>query len=76
MMDKNAVLKVVNPALAILMLNQPFSGLLMAVTDWDFFEGLHVGGSVLLVCMASVHLMLNWRWVATNLLKKRKKQEA
>jgi hypothetical protein len=75
-MDKNAVLKVVNPALAILMLNQPLSGLLIAVTDWDFFEGLHVGGGVLLVCMAAVHLMLNWRWVATNLLKNRKKQEA
>jgi hypothetical protein len=76
MMDKNVVLKVVNPALAILMLNQPFSGLLIAVTDWDFFEGLHVGGGVLLVFMAAVHLLLNWRWVATNLLKKRKRQEA
>jgi uncharacterized protein (DUF2062 family) len=75
-MDKNAVLKVVNPALAILMLNQPFSALLIAVTGWDFFEGLHVGGGVLLVCISAVHLMLNWRWVATNLLKKRKKQEA
>ncbi len=75
-MDKNAVLKVVNPALAILMLNQPFSALLSEVTGWDFFEGLHVGGGVLIVCMAAVHLMLNWRWVATNLLKNRKKQEA
>jgi protein-S-isoprenylcysteine O-methyltransferase Ste14 len=75
-MDKNAVLKIVNPALAILMLNQPFSALLSEVTDWDFFEGLHVGGGILLVCMAAVHLMLNWRWVTTNLLKKRKKQEA
>jgi hypothetical protein len=75
-MDKNAVLKVVNPALAILMLNQPFSVLLSEVTGWDFFEGLHVGGGVLLVCMAAVHLMLNWRWVVTNLLKNRKKQEA
>ena len=26
-MDKNAVLKVINPALALLMLNQPFSAL-------------------------------------------------
>ena len=68
-MDKNVVLKVVNPALAILMLNQPFSGLLIAVTDWDFFEGLHVGGGILLVLMAVVHLMLNWRWVATNFFK-------
>ena len=75
-MDKNAVLKVVNPALAILMLIQPFSGLLIAVTDWDFFEGLHVGGGVLLVCVAAVHLMLNWKWVELNLLKAKKKQQA
>ncbi len=74
-MDKNAALKVVNPVLAILTLNQPFSALLSGVTGWDFFEGLHVLGGALLVCVAAVHLMLNWRWVTTNLLKKRKKQE-
>ena len=74
-MDKNAVLKVVNPALAILMLNQPFSALLSEVAGWDLFEGLHVLGGVLLLCAAAVHLALNWKWVATNLLKSRKKQE-
>jgi hypothetical protein len=74
-MDKNAVLKVVNPALAILMLNQPLSGLLIMVTGWDFFEGLHIGGGFLLVCTAAVHLMLNWRWVVTNFLKKSKTQK-
>jgi len=74
-MDKNAVLKVVNPALAILILNQPLSGLLMAITDWDFFEGMHVGGGILLVLAAAIHLMLNWKWVELNLLKRRKKQQ-
>lgn len=74
-MNKNAVLKVVNPALAILMVNQPFSALLSEVTGWDFFESLHVGGGVLLVSVAAVHLMLNWKWVTMNLLKNRKKQE-
>ena len=74
-MDKNAALRVVNPALAILMLNQPFSALLSELTGWDFFEGLHVGGGVLLLIAAAVHLILNWRWVAINLLNYRKKQE-
>jgi len=74
-MDKNAMLKVVNPVLAILMLNQPFSGLLTLLTDWDIFEGLHVGGGVLLVLVAVVHLMLNWRWVTTNFFKHGKKQK-
>jgi hypothetical protein len=68
-MNKNAVLKVVNPALAILLLNQPFSAFLSEVTGWDFFESLHVGGGILLVLVATIHLMLNWRWVTTNFLK-------
>jgi len=68
--DKNAALKIVNPALAILMLNQPFSAFLSEVTDWDLFEGLHVLGGVLLLMAAAAHLMLNWTWVELNLLKR------
>ena len=75
-MDKNVVLKVVNPALAILMVNQPFSASLIAIFDWDFFEGLHVAGGILLIVVAAIHLMLNWKWVELNLLKRRKKQQA
>ena len=71
--DKNAALKIVNPALAILMLNQPFSAFLSEVTDWDLFEGLHVLGGVLLLMAAAVHLMLNWTWIELNLLKRGKK---
>ncbi len=33
------------------------SGLLYSVTDSDFFESLHVGGGMLLVLLAAVHLM-------------------
>jgi hypothetical protein len=68
--NKNTALKVVNPILALLILNQPFSGLLLAVTDWEFFEGLHVVGGVLLLVFAVVHLMLNWKWVTSNFRKK------
>ncbi|MGE5840927.1 MAG: hypothetical protein ACM335_01525 [Deltaproteobacteria bacterium] len=73
-MDKNTVLKVVNPVLAILLLNQPFSAVLSEVTGWDFFEGLHVLGGVLLLCAAAIHLVLNWKWVEFNLLRRGKKQ--
>ena len=71
--DKNAALKIVNPALAILMLNQPFSAFLSEVTGWDLFEGLHVLGGILLLMAAAVHLMLNWTWIELNLLKRGKK---
>jgi len=69
LMDKNTVLKIVNPALAVLMLNQPFSAMLSEVTGWGLFEGLHVVGGVLLVLAAAIHLTLNWRWVTANLLR-------
>jgi protein-S-isoprenylcysteine O-methyltransferase Ste14 len=75
-MNKNSVLKIVNPVLAILMLNQPFSALLYSVTDWDAFESLHIGGGILLVVLAAVHLMLNWKWVTTNFFKNDKTKKA
>jgi hypothetical protein len=68
--NKNTALKIVNPILAILMLNQPFSGLLLSVTHWETFEGLHVVGGVLLFVFAVVHVMLNWKWVTSNFGKK------
>jgi hypothetical protein len=75
-MDKNVALKIVNPLLAILLLNQPFSAFLSEVTDWDLFEGLHVLGGVLLLCVAAIHLVLNWKWVELNLLKRKTKPQA
>jgi len=49
--------------------------LLSAVTGWDFFEILHVGGGILLLLSAAVHLMLNWRWVITNFFKNSRTQK-
>jgi hypothetical protein len=67
-MDKNKALKVVNPVLALLILNQPFSGFLYSLTDWDAFETIHIGGGILLLLFAGIHLMLNWKWVRFNFL--------
>ena len=67
-MEKNTMLKAVNPVLAVLILNQPFSGFLYSWTDWDAFETMHVGGGILLLVFAAIHLMLNWKWVQMNFL--------
>jgi len=74
-MEKNTVLKVVNPVLAVLILNQPFSGFLYSWTDWGAFETLHVGGGILLLIVSAIHLMLNWKWVQVNLLSNGKKHK-
>ena len=68
-MERNTVLKVVNPVLAVLILNQPFSGFLYAWTNWRAFETMHVGGGILLLLFAAFHLMLNWKWVQMNFLR-------
>ena len=74
-MQKNTVLKVVNPVLVVLILNQPFSGFLYSLTDWDAFETMHVGGGILLLMFAAIHLILNWKWVQVNFLNNAKKKE-
>jgi membrane-bound ClpP family serine protease len=75
-MDKNTTLKIVNPVLAVLILNQPFSGLLYSLTDWDAFETMHIGGGILLLLVAGIHLMLNWKWVQMNFFENAKRKKA
>jgi len=75
-MDKNKTLKIVNPILAILLLNQPFSIIMGAVTGWKPFGGLHLVGGIGLLILAAIHLMLNWGWVRMNFLKSAKKKKA
>jgi len=74
-MKNITVLKLVNPVLAVLILNQPFSGFLYAWTNWEAFETMHVGGGILLLLFALIHVMLNWKWVQANLLSNLKKDK-
>lgn len=75
-MDKNATLKIVNPLLGILLLNQPFSIILNALTGWDLFEGLHIVGGVGLLILAAIHVVLNWGWVRMNFLRRAGKRKS
>jgi protein-S-isoprenylcysteine O-methyltransferase Ste14 len=75
LMKNITLLKVVNPVLAVLVLNQPFSGFLYSWTNWEAFEIMHVGGGILLFMFAAIHLMLNWKWVQVNLLNSSKKNK-
>jgi len=70
-MNKTKALKLLNPVLAMLILNQPVSIYLYEATHYEVFEFLHVGGGVLLVIGAALHLMLNWSWVKMNFFPKK-----
>ncbi len=70
-MNKTSTLKLLNPVLALLVLNQPLSIYLHEATHIEAFEFLHLGGGVLLVIGAALHLILNWSWVKVNFFPKK-----
>jgi len=69
-MNKTKALKVLNPMLGVLVLNQALVGLLHDALPRGVFEVMHEGGGVLLVLGVILHLILNWSWVRANFLKK------
>ena len=69
-MNKTKALKILNPILGVLLLNQLLVGLLHDALPRKVFEVMHEGGGVLLALGVLLHLILNWNWVRTNFLKK------
>lgn len=69
-MKRNFMLKILNPMLAILFLNQALTGLLHHLIPKEAYEFLHEGGGTLLVIVAVLHAILNWNWVKANFFKK------
>jgi protein-S-isoprenylcysteine O-methyltransferase Ste14 len=64
---RNSVLKILNPILALLLLNQILVGLFHGFVPRDVFEILHQGGGIVLATAALLHVILNWNWVKANL---------
>ena len=69
-MKRNDMLKIVNPILAVLLLNQVLTGLLNDVLPHGLYEVLHGGSGIILTVVATIHIILNWNWVKANFLKK------
>jgi len=69
-MKKNSVLKIVNPILGVLLLNQVLTGLLHDVLPHKVFEVLHEGGGIVFAIVAVLHVILNWNWIKANFFRK------
>jgi heme A synthase len=69
-MKKNTVLKIINPILLVLIVNQAVTGLLHLKLSPDTFETLHEGGGMILVGLAVVHLILNFNWIKASYFRK------
>lgn len=67
-MNRNMLLKVVNPLLALSFLTQAGSGLFHGSLSHETFEILHENGGYALIALALAHVALNWPWIRSTLL--------
>lgn len=67
---KIRMLKTVNLILGILFLNQAVTGMTHDKLDNEVFEILHQGGGLVLVILAVLHVILNWKWIRSNYFRK------
>ncbi len=73
-MQKNAVLKILNPILAVLVVTQALSALFGEHISYKAFEVIHKGGGAILLIGIAIHVVLNWSWVHANLLPRKHTQ--
>lgn len=70
-MTKATALKILNPILALLFLNQAATGLLADHLPREAFEILHEGGGYVLIAAVVLHVVLNWAWVKATFFRKK-----
>ena len=70
-MTKATALKILNPLLALLFINQATTGLLADELPREAFEILHEGGAYVLIAGVVLHVVLNWNWVKATFFRKK-----
>ena len=68
-MKRNTMLKIVNPILGVLLVNQALTGILHEALPHEAFEIMHEGGGLVLAVVAILHVILNWNWVKANFFR-------
>ncbi|SPD73036.1 conserved hypothetical protein [uncultured Desulfobacterium sp.] len=69
-MSTNSILKILNPALAIVLIFQLATGLLHVIFTHEMFETIHGTSAGIFIILVALHLILNWNWIKVNFLKK------
>lgn len=69
-MKKNTVLKILNPVLLALIINQALTGIFRMKLSYQTFVTLHKGGGALLISLIAAHVILNFNWVKANFFVK------
>jgi len=71
-MKKNAALKILNPILAVLLINQLLTGLFGMKLSPEAFEIFHRKAALVLAALVVLHLILNFNWIKANYFRSRK----
>lgn len=69
-MKRNTMLKILNPILGILLVNQILTGFFHDIIPHEAFEILHERGGILFAIAVVFHVILNWGWIRTSFFKK------
>jgi hypothetical protein len=65
-MTRNSALKILNPFMAALAVNQAVTALFSEKLSRETFEFFHQGGGTILLVLIAVHFTLNFDWVRKN----------
>ncbi|MCD4814404.1 DUF4405 domain-containing protein [bacterium] len=69
---KMKLLLVVNPLLLVAMLLQIVTGIAMKKFDAGWAHSVHMNNAIILDLLFLFHIILNWGWIKTNLLRLKK----
>ena len=70
-MTKAKALKILNPILLILFLDQALTGIFHELIPYELFAKVHGVVGYVLAVAAVTHLVLNWSWFKSNFFKKK-----
>lgn len=73
-MKKGKILLATNILLALVVLYQAISGVIMVFEKFPAFVKLHGPTGIALIVLIITHIILNWSWVRANIVGKKKKQ--
>ena len=65
-MRRNTALKILNPVLAVLFINQAVTVMFLDELPARAFQIFHKGGGAILLILIAVHFILNFNWVKAN----------
>jgi uncharacterized protein DUF4405 len=69
---KTKWLMIVNPILFVSMLTQIVTGIALKVFHADWAHPIHMNNALILDLLFLAHIVLNWGWIKTNLLRIKK----